>query len=182
MSTANPTLTLPGSNSCLRVERRVTKCFVTHTNQLYPEFRGEWCSKDNESTEFTISQVKSKYLQRVGRETQRERALSYGHFVCLLFGARNVFIKRSLEISTSRKYLRGVFSVIACSSACRAVHRQCVPKYSKWVGILFVSFKYTQIPELPDAVSSADSWWLAEQTQKEMCHFNQPLKNLFPLW
>jgi hypothetical protein len=71
MFTAYPTFTVPGSNSCFRVDRRTTKCFVTRTNFIFPGFRGEWCFKENESAEFTILQVESEYLQRVGRETQR---------------------------------------------------------------------------------------------------------------
>ena len=82
-----------------------------------------------ECAEFTISQVKSEYLQRVGRETQRFCAFLRTLYV-FIFGARNAFIKRSLESGTSRKYVNSVFSIIACSHACRAVHRQCVPKYS----------------------------------------------------
>jgi hypothetical protein len=64
-------------------------------------------------------------------EIPRQCALSYVHCMCLHFGARNVFIKRSLESGTSRKCVKSVFSIIACSHACRAVHRQCVPKYTK---------------------------------------------------
>jgi hypothetical protein len=79
-------------------------------------------------------------------------------FMCLFHGARNVFMKRSLESGTSRTYVTSVFNIIACSHACRAVHRQCVPKYTNWVEAIFQSFKSTQITDFQDTPSSADSW------------------------
>ena len=40
MSTANPTMIVPGSNSIFRTERRVTKSFHSRTIQLFAGFRG----------------------------------------------------------------------------------------------------------------------------------------------
>ena len=98
-------------------------------------------------------------ISKVWADRHRQCALSYAHCMFLLFGVRNVFIKRSLVSSTSRKFVNGVFSIIACSHTCRAVHEQCVPKYTEWVQVIFVSFKSTQIAKFPDALSSVDSWW-----------------------
>jgi hypothetical protein len=86
-------------------------------------------------------------------ERLKECALSYGYCMCLLFGARNVFTKRSLESGTSRTYVASVFSIIARSHACRAVHRLSMPKHTKWVEVIFLSlnplkYQHCQMPYL----------------------------------
>jgi hypothetical protein len=91
-------------------------------------------------------------------ERPRECASSDIHYMCSVFGARTGLIKRNWESSTIRKYVTSVFTTVVCSHAFRAAHRQYVPKYDKWVEIIFLSFKSTQITECSDAISSAVLW------------------------
>ena len=160
-----PTCLLQISHWLFRVQTRASALRGEWLNvslheqiNYFPDFEGKYVPKTRNVQNSPFPTWRAS-ISKERAEIHRQCALSDGHFICLLFCARNVFVKRNLESGTSLKCVTSVFSIIACSHACRATHRQYVPKYDKWVEVIFLSYKSTQIPQLPDALSSADSWW-----------------------